>query len=91
MGIAMGSNSGSGGGAGTGLGLYQRGGGSHGSHSHSHSNSGSSSSSGKGQGMDSRRSSFDIEDALDIDDEELAGQWKGPLAHSNSLIPPKLS
>ena len=73
MGIAMGISNGSGGGGG---GLYQRGVG-HGGHN---------SSSGKGgQGMDSRRSSFDVEDALDIDDVEL---MEGPLVGDKPSIPP---
>lgn len=44
-------------GGGVGLGLYQRGVGKTGQ--------------GQGQGTDSRRSSFDVEDALDIDDDDL--------------------
>ena len=63
-GIAMGSI-----GVGGGLGLHQRGVG-HGGGGHGHSHS-TSSGKGPGLGLDSRRSSFDIEDALDIDDEEL--------------------
>ena len=40
---------------------------------------------GQGQGTDSRRSSFDVEDALDIDDDEL---MEGQLAKDDIIIHP---